>query len=144
MRGKFNKLTSLVLAVGATITGFAGSNTPVLAANSPIYLNATDNITDAINNAKSGDTIILRAGTYSQNVEINKSITLIGEDGAILSGADLHPDSNEKVGYDMINISADNVRVENLKITGLYVKKEKKEAPTGATWRGCQCAYGFF
>ncbi len=41
-------------------------------------------IQDAINNALNGDTIIVRAGTYREEIFINKSITLKGEAGAII------------------------------------------------------------
>jgi len=38
------------------------------------------NIQDAINNANDGDAIYTHSGTYSENVEVDKSVTLIGED----------------------------------------------------------------
>jgi parallel beta-helix repeat protein len=37
-------------------------------------------IQEAINNADGGDTIFVRAGTYSDNVVVNKTVSLIGED----------------------------------------------------------------
>jgi parallel beta-helix repeat protein len=37
-------------------------------------------VQEAINNASAGDTIFVRNGTYHENVVINKSITLLGEE----------------------------------------------------------------
>jgi parallel beta-helix repeat protein len=37
-------------------------------------------IQEAINNAVSGDTILVKAGTYYEHVVVNRSITLVGED----------------------------------------------------------------
>jgi len=37
-------------------------------------------IQDGINNASAGDTVFVYAGTYNESVEVNKSISLVGED----------------------------------------------------------------
>ena len=49
--------------------------------------NAT--ITEAINYATSGDTILVAAGTYNENIVINKDLTITGADKAttIINGA---------------------------------------------------------
>jgi parallel beta-helix repeat protein len=47
-----------------------------------------DTIQEAINNASSGATIFVRSGTYHENVAINKSVSLVGEnmDSTIIYG----------------------------------------------------------
>ena len=70
-------------------------------------------IQEAINHANPGDTIIVRAGTYLENIVVNVSgITLksdIGAEKTIIDG--------NKTG-DVIKITADNVTVEGFTITG--------------------------
>jgi len=51
-------------------------------------------IQDAIDNAGAGDTINVAAGTYNENVVINKSITLEG----IQAGADPRPTTGGRMG----------------------------------------------
>jgi parallel beta-helix repeat protein len=66
-------------------------------------------IQEAINNASSGDTIFVRNGTYYENIVINKTITLIGEnrDFTIVNG-----DKTDHV----ITIEADNVSIQGFTI----------------------------
>jgi parallel beta-helix repeat protein len=66
-------------------------------------------IQEAINNASAGDTIFVHNGTYYENVIINKSITLIGEnrDFTIING--------NKTGHVVI-IEAENVSVQGFTI----------------------------
>jgi parallel beta-helix repeat protein len=53
---------------------------PVKASNYVIHVQAGQSIQEAINNASSGYTIFVEKGVYSENVVVNKSISLIGED----------------------------------------------------------------
>ena len=66
-------------------------------------------IQEAINNATDGDTIIVYKGTYYENIVINKSVALLGEDrySTIVDG-------NE--AGSVISITADNVSVERFTI----------------------------
>lgn len=60
-------------------------------------------IQEAIDSAEEGDTIIVRDGTYIENVKVNKRLTLIGEGEVIVQAAD--PDDNVFwIGYD-VNIT---------------------------------------
>lgn len=60
-------------------------------------------IAQAIAHAKNGDTIKVKPGTYPcVNIDLTKSLTLIGEDGATLDG--------QKQGY-ILRISADSVTI---------------------------------
>ncbi len=64
------------------------------------------NIQDAINTAQSGDTIYMEPGTYTGGININKSITLLGEnrDATLITGP---------VGKPLITIQANDVTVYN-------------------------------
>jgi len=80
-------------------------------------------IQDAINHASDGDTIFVRARTYYENVVVNKSISLVGEnrDSTIIDG------SNKG---SVISIKANNVNISGFTIrhsgneysdSGIYV-----------------------
>lgn len=71
------------------------------------------NIQGLINNALSGDTISIPSGIYFENIVINKSITLIGEnkDNVIITSG------NENTPIFNIN-NQNNVTIENLTIRG--------------------------
>ena len=66
-------------------------------------------IQGAINAANSGDTIFVKAGTYHENVVVNKTVSLIGENrsNTIIDG--MHKG-------DVVHISADNVVVSRFTI----------------------------
>jgi parallel beta-helix repeat protein len=66
-------------------------------------------IQEAINNAGSGDTIYVKAGIYQENIVVNKSISLIGEDkyNTVIDGS--------KLGI-AIEITASNVSIGNLTV----------------------------
>ena len=66
-------------------------------------------IKDAIANASAGDSILVKAGTYYENVVINKSITITGE-GALVIGK-----GGTQNNY-VFNISADNVKISGFTI----------------------------
>ncbi|MEW6506055.1 MAG: hypothetical protein AB1457_19050 [Chloroflexota bacterium] len=75
-----------------------------------------DNIQDAINNASSSDTIIVRNGTYHQNVVVNKPLFLTGEIkyGAIIDGGG----SGNVVTIAASNVSISNFTIRNSGTTG--------------------------
>ena len=62
----------------------------------------------AVDNATSGDTIIVRNGNYTENVDVNKSVTLLGE----------NLENTTVVGG--FKVTADNVVIENFTIAGGY------------------------
>ena len=66
-------------------------------------------IQEAVNNAGSGDTIFVRRGKYAENIVINKSITLMGEDReeTIIDGG---------ARGNVISIKASNVTVSGFTI----------------------------
>jgi parallel beta-helix repeat protein len=65
-------------------------------------------IQEAINAVSAEDTIYVKAGTYYENVVVNKTVSLIGEskDNTIIDGD----------GIDVVRIEADNVSVSNFTI----------------------------
>lgn len=83
------------------------------------------NITEAINNAKDGDTIFVRSGTYVESVTINKGLTIKGENkkNTIVDGNNLGP--------------AFLVKGENVNITGFKVRNvENPYQVTGNNYPG--------
>ena len=69
-------------------------------------------IQEAIDNAVDGDTIFVKSGTYHENVVVNKSLSLVGEnvDTTIIDG-------NPPEGYRIpIKIQCDNVSVSGFKL----------------------------
>jgi N-acetylmuramoyl-L-alanine amidase len=61
-------------------------------------------VQEAIDNSPAETLILIAAGTYAENITINKELTLQGEPGTILSGN--------------LTISADNVRLQDLEFSG--------------------------
>jgi parallel beta-helix repeat protein len=74
-------------------------------------------IQEAINNASSGTTIFVHDGTYSEDIVVNKSVSLIGEDR----------DTAIIVGYMAINIIS--VTADNVVIRGFTIMKSITTPP---------------
>jgi len=66
-------------------------------------------INEAIKNCSPGGTIVIKSGTYRESISITKSITIIGEQGAVIDG------NYEKIP---VTIESDNVSLINFEITG--------------------------
>jgi len=74
-------------------------------------------IQQAVNNATAGDTIIVRDGTYTENVNLNKSLTIRSENGShstIVQAAD----SNHHV----FEVTADYVNISGFTVKGKWQK----------------------
>jgi nitrous oxidase accessory protein NosD len=82
----------------------------VYASPGVIYVPANGSIQTAIDNASSGDTIIVPSGTYRESLSINKSISIVGENRTttIIDG--------DGAGY-VLSIGSDDVTIESLTIT---------------------------
>lgn len=82
---------------------------------SSFFIWVPDNYTtiqEAINNANEGDTVFVKSGTYYEDVVVNKTISLIGEDSAttILDGKG---NSLLILGIVMSNVIVGNLTVKN-------------------------------
>ena len=67
----------------------------------------------AVDNASAGDTIVVRDGVYVENIDINKSLTIMSENSSakcIVRAAN----SNDHVFY----VTADNVTISGFTVTG--------------------------
>ena len=113
-------LTMVLLCAAAVICGTAASAVDVNV-NRTGWWNATDDTTfhainpgqiqAAIDNAIAGDTIYVWEGTYIENVKMNKTMSLIGNESAttIIDGGGKD---------DVIRIIADGCSVSGFSITG--------------------------
>ena len=88
----------------------------------PSWYDATHvkTIQEGINNASSGDTVYVYNGTYYENIIVNKTIELIGEnrDNTIIDGGG---------SDDVIYISSNNVLIRNFTIQGHNIYKSNKD-----------------
>ena len=76
----------------------------------------------AVDHASAGDTIIVRDGTYYENLKIDKQLTIKSENGSencIVNGG----------GSDVFTLKADGIRIEGFTITGgghgIYIRSNK-------------------
>ena len=80
-----------------------------------VTLQPGNSIQTAVNNAKAGDIIVLKPGTYTENVKVNKSsITIKSESG--------NPDNTEvkstSKSKDVFSLSGNYIKINGLKISG--------------------------
>jgi len=80
-----------------------------------------------INAAIAGDTVSVAAGTYVEVVNVNKSITLSGAAGAIISGSGLTPPSGDAP---LVTIGASNVVLQGFEIAN-YATTSSNSVPAG-------------
>ncbi len=119
------KLNRLIVLFSAFLFLTSGSG---IGAAADVYVNSTDSIQTAVNNATSGDIIILKPGTYTENIEINK-------DNLIISSESGNPDDTiitaKNSRNHVITLQANNVKISGLGVTGT------KESYTGIYLSGC-------
>ncbi len=82
-----------------------------------------DTIQEAINNSSNGDTIYVQSGIYSENIVVDKEISLLCQSNAVLDGTGIA--NRDSAG---ITISANNVTINGCEITG-YQKGIVTEDP---------------
>ena len=90
----------------------------------------------AVDNALPGDTILVKSGVYNENLLINKSLTLIGEDSknTIIIGT-----GGVERGQDtVVALSADNVEISGFTIESLNYSTASYYA-TGISLEGDNC-----
>lgn len=106
-------------------------------------------ITFASEKAKAGDTIIIKSGTYSENVKImrsgtaDKPITFMGETGAIINGASIDlsngGDANglfEVSGQSHIHI--ENITIKNSNHHGIAINSGNKSHVSHISIKNCK------
>ncbi|MCK4736228.1 MAG: right-handed parallel beta-helix repeat-containing protein [Methanophagales archaeon] len=76
-----------------------------------IYVNPGELIQTAVNTAGPGDTIIVRDGTYTENVNVNKRLTITSENG---SASTIVQAANLNIFY----VTADYVTIRGFTVTG--------------------------
>ena len=98
----------IVLAAALLATSISALNFQAVKAQAIIVPDDFPSIQQAINAAQPGSTVYVKAGTYVENLIVNKSITLMGEaeESTIISGN----------GSTVIQLEADDITVENLTI----------------------------
>lgn len=72
-------LTLLLLGMLSFLSEFSTQQVKAEPRTIAVYPNSSPTIQEAINAANQGDTISVRAGTYFENVIVNKSLSIIGE-----------------------------------------------------------------
>jgi parallel beta-helix repeat protein len=89
----------------------ARSQLEVQAGGKVIYVTVGETIQSVINNASSGDTIIIPQGVYFEHLTVNKSLSIIGEN------RDLTIIDGNGTGS-VISVTASNVTIQSLTING--------------------------
>ena len=92
-------------------------------------------INDAISHASAADTVVVQKGIYRENVQINKSISVIGEDAknTIIIGV-----GGGNRAFAGITVTADNVKVSRFTVESLNYSKSALFA-TGINIQGDHC-----
>ncbi len=115
----------VLVLVGSMICGLPAPVKEVQASPGTIWV--PDNYTtiqDAVNNATSGDTIIIRDGTYNENVDVNKDyLTIQSENGTAncIVNASNSSDHVFNVTADWVNITGFTVQNATGGMAGLYL-----------------------
>ncbi|NOQ33562.1 MAG: hypothetical protein GQ567_05140, partial [Methanosarcinales archaeon] len=91
--------------------GMAAGETWVVGDDGGAGVNYTT-IQDAVDASSAGDTIEVRSGTYVENVDVNKSLTLIGD------GADVVTVQAEDEWDEVFEVTADYVNISGFTVTG--------------------------
>ena len=89
------------------------SHSNVSLSSNTYYVNPGESIQDAVDNASAGDTIIVRDGTYTENINVNKPfLTIKSENGSAFTTI------NGGGSGDVVSITANNVTIKGFTITG--------------------------
>ncbi len=109
---KRHLITTLILLAALTCT--AGATTWTVHPTDPTASYTT--IQDAINGADDGDTIEVWNSTYTENVIVNKSLTLRGEGRDVVT-----VQANDSDNH-VFNVTADMVNISGFTVTGVTGK----------------------
>lgn len=119
MRRKIVSCILVIVLVGITLSGCVEEIVPPVKSKT-IYVDDDGgkdytSIQDAIDNATDGETIYVYSGTYYENIDINISIQLNGEnrENTIIYGEGHH---SGELYSGVVNLFADNVSIKNFMI----------------------------
>ena len=109
-------IIGLMLSMCFIVNPVSSEDTITVTSGNTLYVGGSGSgnytkIQDAIDNTSDNDTVFVYSGTYYENVVVNKSITLQGEDN---ENTIITP----KIEDDTVKIISDNVVLSNFKITG--------------------------
>jgi parallel beta-helix repeat protein len=111
-------------------------NTPFLLSSNTYYVpDDYAKIQWAVDNASAGDTIIIRDGTYTENVNVNKRLTITSENGSastIVQAAN-SDDHVFEVTVDYVNISGFTVKGATTYKAGIFLKNTEHCSITNNT-----------
>jgi len=113
MVGRYNIIRFVMVFIFLTIIAGAASAATITVGND-IWANYA-NIQDAIDNANSGDTILVNPGTYRENVNVNKPLTIISR-----SENPDHTVVQASKNNHVFHVTSNNVTVIGFKITGTH------------------------
>lgn len=106
------KLNRLIILLEVFLLLTLGSG---IGAAAEVYVQPGDSIQTALDNAVSGDVIILKPGTYIENIKIDK-------DNLVISSESGNPDDTmitaKSSDNHVISLQADKVKISGLGITG--------------------------
>jgi parallel beta-helix repeat protein len=103
------RFIGILLAFVMAASIFIGSPKTAKAATTIYVPDNYPTIQAAVDAASAGDTIIVRDGTYTENITLDKSITIKGEGMPVLDGSGVSS---------VITIIADGCTIDGFKITG--------------------------
>lgn len=114
-------LTISIVTAALSVAGLGGSS----ASAATFTVNPGDSIQTAIDGAAAGDTISIAAGTYTEAVNVNKSVIIqgaqAGNDARGRSGAETTINFPAGLGYGQANafaVTAPNVTIDGLTMNG--------------------------
>ncbi|MGQ9461280.1 MAG: right-handed parallel beta-helix repeat-containing protein [Candidatus Bathyarchaeaceae archaeon] len=94
-----NKTAATVFASALLLSAILGAELTMPVDASIHHVYPGESIQEAINSAQPGDTVFVHEGTYPEQVSVNKSLALIGENAntTIIKGVDSRNTSNVKI-----------------------------------------------
>ncbi|KAF1078716.1 NosD domain-containing protein [Methanogenium sp. MK-MG] len=119
VKGIFTALSEGTTEITATSGGISGQATVTVGEALPEPKTITvdvggagdfTSIQEAIIAANPGDTIMVREGTYTENVRVDKRLSLLSEEGATVAAADS--------GRSAIEVTVGNVTIDGFTVTG--------------------------
>lgn len=105
-------------------------------------IKVTEKIQDAIDSASSGDYIFVDAGVYEEELEIDKSITLLGRQAGVVATSRSNDNTaNESIIEGKINISADGTVLNGLYLSSVGGDRYTLEGTTNVKFLNNKIGY---